>query len=133
KLIREHINKFERGLDPKEAMGTGDKKERLRQKHIQDALKNLAGKDPIGGLFRPDYILTKESSNKEINKFIKSLSTENNPKLLKLLIQGLKTGFVTVIMVSNESYFYWQTIEDGFYDPGDLEVMDSEILRYIIT
>ena len=139
-LVKEGLN-FERGMDPKIAMGIGNQNELIRQKHIAQAKIEL-NKPQENGMFKPDYIISRDSTKEEIYQFIadcKNLKKDLSRGVISLLIKGLENGFVTVIECKKpkygngsvpKNYFYWRTVENGIYDPGDIFVMADDIKNY---
>jgi len=85
-IVKEHINKFERGLDPKDAMGIG--KEAMDQK-IYDAVKLLPieaswikyfPRRKTGRYIKiviPDYYLFRLTAAKEIKHSIDAIKAPN--------------------------------------------------------
>jgi hypothetical protein len=146
KLVVESLNElhsFEKSDNKLDSLNIGRVKERKDEKKRQNIIAReltFLNMPRVSGSFKADYILTKDSSEEEIEKFRKDsyqLGKLNlSPGMIPLLIKGVRSGYVACISVAKPTYgngvvptnyFYWYTIDGGCYDPEDIYAMQNEI------
>ena len=117
-----------------------------RKKIVDKAFSELK-ENPGRGGFTTNFILHKDSSEEDFQKarkFLKSFGRRYGLTIsqINLLIDGVIGGYIPTIRMQYEadlnrapwkidknkiSYFYWDTLDGGVYDPGDVEIIEDEI------
>ena len=136
KLVKEHINEFERGLDPKDAMGIGmtpdDKIALKRQVPLLKRPSPLLGKNKYGG--------TEYSRNYKLWKLLKYIQDgeDSGGRRYKDLVKfyyGTKykiRSFSSGLFNSINRYTIWVKDDRGFRSrPDNRYFLDSSGKRFI--